>query len=75
MPPDKALTRVYAAYHLAALTLLLATLFLYLCVWFSPEQALVGSSPKSSSWASTTPTAPSSSLRPDRPVPPGHRVG
>ena len=42
MPPDKALTRVYAAYHLAALALLVATLFLYLCVWFSPEQALVG---------------------------------
>ena len=30
MPPDKALTRVYAVYHLAALTLLLATLFFYL---------------------------------------------
>lgn len=42
MPADKALTRVYAAYHLAALTLLLATLFLYLRVWFSTEQALVG---------------------------------
>ena len=42
MPPDKALTRVYAAYHLAALTLLLAALFSYLRVWFSPEQALVG---------------------------------
>ena len=42
MPPDKALTRVYAAYHLAALTLLLATLFFYLRVWFSTEQALAG---------------------------------
>jgi hypothetical protein len=42
MPPDKALTRMYAAYHLTALTLLLATLFLYLRVWFSAEQALVG---------------------------------
>lgn len=42
MPPDKALTRVYAAYHLAALTLLLAVLFFYLRVWFSAEQALVG---------------------------------
>ena len=42
MPPDKALTRVYAAYHLAALTLLLATLFIYLGVWFSAAQALAG---------------------------------
>lgn len=42
MPPDKALTRAYAAYHLAALTVLLASLFLYLRVWFSAEQALVG---------------------------------
>lgn len=42
MPPDKALTRVYAAYHLAALALLLATLFFYLRVWFSTEQALAG---------------------------------
>lgn len=42
MPPDKALTRVYAVYHLAALTLLLATLFFYLRVWFTAEQALVG---------------------------------
>jgi hypothetical protein len=42
MPPDKALTRVYAAYHLAALTLLLAVLFFYLRRWFSAEQALIG---------------------------------
>lgn len=42
MPADKALTRVYAAYHLAALTLLLATLFFYLRAWFTTEQALVG---------------------------------
>lgn len=42
MPPDKALTRVYAGYHLAALTLVLASLFFYLRVWFSTEQALVG---------------------------------
>lgn len=41
MSPDKALTRAYAAYHLAALTLLLATLFFYLRLWFSTEQALV----------------------------------
>lgn len=42
MPPDKALTRVYAAFHLAALTLLLATLLSYLRLWFSTEQALIG---------------------------------
>lgn len=42
MPPDKALTRVYAVYHLVALTLLLAALFMYLRLWFSAEQALVG---------------------------------
>ena len=42
MPPDKALTRVYAGYYLAALALLLTTLFCYLRVWFSAEQALVG---------------------------------
>lgn len=42
MPPDKALSRTYAAYHLLALVLLLAALFRYLRVWFSIEQALAG---------------------------------
>ena len=40
--PDKAFGRTYAAYHLVALTLLLAALFRYLRVWFSVEQALGG---------------------------------
>jgi hypothetical protein len=42
MPPAKAVTRTYAAYHLLALALLLAVLFRYLREWFSVEQSLAG---------------------------------
>jgi hypothetical protein len=42
MPYDKALSRAYAAFHLLAITGILWTLFSYLRVWFTGEQALAG---------------------------------
>lgn len=41
-PYEKAFERVYGAFHLAALSLLLIALFLQLHAWFPPEQALAG---------------------------------
>lgn len=42
MPPADAFGRVYAVYHLAALTWLLWTSFRYFAVWFGQDRALAG---------------------------------
>jgi len=41
-PYEKAFERVYGAFHLAALSLLLIALFVQLTLWFSREQAAAG---------------------------------
>jgi hypothetical protein len=42
MAPDLAFRRVYSAFHLAALTALLGSVYAYARLWFSRERALVG---------------------------------